>query len=332
MHALLRLCTLAWCCLFINACSKSLAPDQSLEVAAAGLHSAALSQDGTLAVIGSIYHGGSFWLLGSEERKYNWNHSSSEPSTFISASISSDGLWALTADPATLVLWETQSGEAYRFWSAPGEILDVALGPGAATALVGLSDHSAVLFDVQRGGIKQTFKHENRVRSVDLSENGELAITGSEDASVALWNTHDGKQLLRVKHEDDVQLVKLSGDGALALSVSKYDKALLWHTHNGEVLGELPLKAQHLKRGLMFTTARFSADNQYLLTGRPDQIVQLWRIPQLQEIARWKLPKRKKWKPTSAAVLALSFGKQPNTFVAVASNGFIHHLSLRSAQ
>jgi len=318
------------CCLALGACDHAMPPKHSLEVAVKGMYASALAEDGSMAIIGSIHHGGSLWKLNSQERLYNWNHSDGETTTVVAADFSSDGFWSLTADPATLVLWDTRTGEGTRFWRAPGEILDAVLGPGGNTALLGLSDHSAVLFDIQRGGIRQTLKHSNRVRSVDLSQDGQLALTGSEDYTAALWDLRSGKVITRFKHNDDVQLVKLSADGSIALSVSKYDRALLWHTRTGEIMAELPLKAQHLKRGLAFTVARFSDDNAYLLTGRPDQTVQLWKLPEAAEIARWELPKRDKWKPTSAAVIAVAFDPQPHRFHAIASNGFVHTLETKT--
>ncbi|WP_045856884.1 WD40 repeat domain-containing protein [Teredinibacter purpureus] len=318
------------CTLFVTACEKALSPTSSLEIATKGLHAAAISEKGHLIIAGSIYHGGSLWQVQSEERVFNWNHANGELSTIIAADFSGNGQWGLTADPATIVLWNTETGEGYRYWTAPGEILDAELGPGATSAFLGLSDHSAVLFDIQQGGIKKTFKHSNRVRSVDLSENGQLGITGSEDYTATLWDMRTGKAITRLKHNDDVQLVKLSNDGAIALSVSKYDAALLWQARTGEIIGEIPLKAEHLKRGLSFTAAQFSDDNNFLLTGRPDQIVQLWQLPELVEIERWQLPKRDKWKPTSAAVIAVAFSDIPQQFYAIGANGFIHQLETKT--
>ena len=316
--------------LLVSACGPHNPPTHSLEVAIQGLHSGALSDDGEFAVVGSIVHGGSLWRLRDEERLYNWNHDQQEPTTITSADISGDGRWALTASVNTMVLWDIESGAALRYWTAPGEILDVKLDAAASIAALGLSNHTAVIFDIRRGGILHTFTHQNRVRSVDFSANGRVLLTGSEDYHAVAWNAQTGAELQRVKHQDDVQLVKLSGDGRLALSVSKYDRALLWDTVSGETLGEVPLQAERLKRGLRFTAARFSADNQFLLTGRPDQWVQLWQLNPLLLIDSWELPKRDKWKPTGAAVLDLAFKSvdqaETGDFVAIASNGFIHRL------
>ncbi len=312
----------------LTGCGKNISPQSSIEVATKGFYSAALANDGRSATIGSIHHGGSFWRLEDGERLFNWNHEQGDVTTIVASDFSDDDNWAITAAAHTMVLWNTLTGRGERFWTAPAEILDVELNRQGTLALLGLEDHTAVIFDIRRGGIRRVFNHQNRVRSVDFSADGTLAITGSEDYTATIWDTESGEVLKKIRHEDDVQLVALSDDGSLALSVSKYDKAVIWQTNTAEIVGEVPLNSERLKRGMRFTAARFSSDNKYLLTGRPDQIVQLWSVDELHEIARWKLPKRSMWKPTSVAVVDVEFGEISGSFVVAASNGYIHHLEL----
>lgn len=314
-------------CVALFACDRAQKPTRSIEVASIGLHAASLSEHSEYAAVGSIYHGASFWHVTDAERVYNWNHSADEATTVIASDFSDNHQWVLTADPHTMVLWNANNGKGERYWTAPAEILDVELNQDGRLALLGLSDHTAVIFDIQRGGILRTFSHKNRVRSVDFSRDGRIAITGSEDYSASIWNTQSGERISTIKHEDDVQLVKLSDDGRIALSVSKYDKALLWRTDNNEQIAEIPLRAEHLRRGIRFTSARFSSDNQYLLTGRPDRIVQLWQISPIKEVNRWKLPKRNAWKPTSTAVIDVGFSTSKHQFYAIGSSGFVHTLT-----
>lgn len=317
------------CAGLISGCDRPepVALKEGLEVAAIGLTSASLGHNGEFAVIGSVHHGISLWRTTDGERLFDWSHQTGEHTTMISADVSANQQWALTADSHNLALWNTHNGEATRFWRAPGTVLSARLNNHASVALLGLSDHTAVLFDIRRGGILRTLQHQNRVRSVALSDDGNIALTGSEDYSAIAWNMATGEPLARVEHQDDVQLVVLSPDGSLALSVSKYDKALIWETQTGIELGEIPLGAERLKRGLRFTTARFSADNTLLLTGRPDQIVSLWRVADLSAQKHWRLPKRKAWKPTGAAVLDVAFADEANRVYAVTSNGFIFNLA-----
>lgn len=314
--------------LCISACQKTGKPETSTEVARIGIYAGSLSKNAEHAVIGSLYDGASLWRIDDNERLYNWNHTNETETILSSTDFSPKGRWALTSSMHDMVLWDIETGEGTRYWKAPAEILGVSLARNAGFALLGLSDSTAVMFDIQKGGILRTFTHGNRVRSVDLSEDGKIALSGSEDFTAKTWNTRTGDMLFQQQHEDDVQLVKLSDDGTLALSVSKYDSAKIWKTNDGELIGEIPLRAEHVKRGLRYTSARFSQDNAQLLTGRPDRRVELWQINNLELKAKWRLPKRSFWKPTSAAVLDLSFSKNTDEIKAISSDGFIHTLKI----
>ncbi|UTA48027.1 hypothetical protein L1F30_00465 [Simiduia sp. 21SJ11W-1] len=310
--------------LWLTACDSTPTPTKSIEVANKGALSASLDATGQYAVIGSIFEGGSLWRVTDFERLYNWNHKAGEQSTLHASAFSADGRWVATATTHTIVFWDLQSGQAVRFWNAPAEILDMALTPTGDFALLGLVDGSAVIFDIKRGGIARTLRHTNRVRKVSLSGNGKLALTGSEDHTAILWDTDTSTALQTFQHEDEVQMVALSEDGTRALTAAKYDKAVLWNLETGRAIGNIPLQASMVKRGLRFTAARFSSDGKQLITGRPDEIVQLWDVASLSELKRWRLPKRETLQPTGASVLALAFAG--NHHVAVASNGFIHIL------
>lgn len=311
--------------LSLTACEPLPAPEKSTEVAAQGSHMGSLSNNGSRAIIGSINHGGSLWQVLKEQRLYDWNHSK-EKTTLVAAAFSPEGDWALTTDSHSLVLWKVDTGEAFRFWTAPGEVLSLALAPNGEYALLGMADHTAVIFDSKRGGVKRRFNHNGRVRSVDLSGDGKLALTGSEDRRSILWNVASGKSMQTMQHEEDVQLVRLSKKGDRALSAAKYDKAVVWNTNNGKTIGEIPLSAEKIKRGLRFSAARFSSNGRYLLVGRPDQRVQLWDTKTMKTLAQWNVLKRDAWKPTSAAIQDVAFGSSKRTYYAIASNGFIHQL------
>jgi len=215
-----------------------------------------------------------------------------------------------------------------RFWTAPGEVLSIALSNQGQYALLGLADHTAVVFDVLRGGVKRTFHHRGRVRSVHLSGDGKLALTASEDHTAVLWDMASGKALHRVQHNEEVQLCILSENGKRAFTAAKYDQALVWDTATGMTISTIPLPKEKHKYGVRYTAARFSPDGNFLLTGLPDRTVQLWDTNTMQEMGRWRLPKRDPWKPTSASVLALTFSDQTNRFYALASNGYVHQLDL----
>ena len=312
--------------LLAGGCDSGSSPDKSWETAVKGSYSAALSNDGKLSIIGSITHGGSLWDTARGERRFNWNHQQGQYSNIIASGFSPEGQFALTADHQTMVLWDTSSGQAITFWTAPNEVMSVDLSPNGNYALLGLEDYSAVLFDVKRGGIQRTFYHQDRVRSVALSDDGKRAISGSEDQTAKLWDVNSGEELFSWPHEDEVITVAITAAGDKALSVAKYDKAMIWDTQTGKAIGKLPLASTAIKRGQAFTSAAFSADGKLLLTGNSDRLVQLWDTSKLKELARWTVPKRDPWKPTSASVIAVSFSNKPKQYYAIASNGFSHRL------
>lgn len=309
----------------LSACGGS-KPLNSTEVAARSIYSASLSNDAQLAIIGAEYHGGSLWRLSDSERLFDWNHRSDEQTTFTASSFSPDGLWALTTDSKTLVLWNSETGTGERFWSSPADVLALSLGAKGNLALLGLADRTAALYAAKRGGILRSFQHAERVTSVALSEDGKLALTGSDDHSAIVWDTESGKALNSKVHKDPIQLVALSRDGQRALSAAQYDSVTLWATASGETLWEMPLKQEWLRRGMTITSARFSDDGSHLLSGRPDGLVQLWNIDQQSLVYEWRLPRRKLYQPLVPAVLSVGFGAEGNRFYAISSDGFVHQL------
>ena len=301
-------------------------PSRQLEVAIKGLHGGALSDDGAYAVVGSVYHGGSFWSVADGERLYNWNHSDEESSVLISADVDPTGRWALSAEAFTMVLWDINSGQAARFWTAPGEVLDVALVQGGSYTLLGLADHSAVIFNTLRGGVTRTFTHQGRVRSVDLSTDGRIAITGSEDQTAVVWDVNAAQAIMTMPFEEDVQLVALSGNGRFAFTAAKYDKAQVWDVELEQAIFTLPLAKEKLKRGLRITSARFSEDGRQLLLGYANRNVELWDIDKRAKLKTWQLSNRHRWQPTAVAPLDVAFTRQNGVYNALGSNGFVFWL------
>lgn len=234
----------------------------------------------------------------------------------------------MTASHDTLVLWDTASGGAITYFTAPAKVNAIALGPGGRLALLGLSDDTAVLFDARKGGIRRVFAHEGRVRSVALDADARLALSGSEDRSARLWDVASGAQLQRWQHDADVRLVALAPDGSRALSVSKYDRAVVWDTLSGRELGALPAFRARVTRGETWTAAAFSADGTRLLTGTTDRRVQLWELPALERRAQWEMPRRAEWKRSGAYILAVGFGAAEGACLSVSADGFVHRLRL----
>lgn len=317
----------------ISGCTEQHLPVSSTELASKGLYSGAISSDGQWVFAGSIFQGGSLWRTNDNERLFNWNHTSGEEKSIIlSADIDASNTRAITADDATLVLWDMNTGEASRFWTSPAKILDVALINGGQYAALALADQSAVIFDAVNGGITRTLRHMGRVRSIAASEDKRFIITGSEDRTAVIWQFSSGEPLFTITHEEEVQFVTLSKDGRYALTASQYDKAELWDTESQQSLGAIPMKKHRISRGLRVTAATFSDDNTLLLLAYPNRTIELRRVDSLAVVDTWTIPKRSQWQPTAATIIDLAFDKQPGKFLALASDGFLHRLELAISQ
>jgi WD40 repeat protein len=329
----MRVLPLVLILILASGCGNSvLEPSSHTSLTKGSIYAGAIDDKGAAVVVGSIHHGISYWRLTDSERLYDWKHIEGVDTELAAADFSPDGEWIVTADKNTLALWSTATGEGLRYWQAPGEILSVQLTNNGDRALVGLSDQTAVLFDVRQGGILSTLRHSGPVRSIALDPSGDTAATASEDRTAVSWDMRTNKRLAAVRHSEEVQLSAISADGELVLSVSKYDKAIIWRSSDGAVVAEIPLKAGRLKRGLRFTSARFSADKRFLLTGQTDQTVSLWRLDDLKNPTSWKVETRRLWKPMGAAIIDVAFTPNEDEFLALASNGILFRLKLPSAK
>ncbi|TBR41236.1 hypothetical protein CBF23_010485 [Marinomonas agarivorans] len=307
----------------LSACSGGDAID-TVELAVQGLYSADISDDGTTAVAGSILHGGSFWGVNKKERRFNWNHKQGEYASLISVDIDPSGLYALTADERTLVLWNAQTGEPREFWNSPGDIKSLKLNSNGDFALLGLDDGTARYFDIKNGGIKQTFRTDAIVRSVDLNESGSLAVTGDDNYNVILWDTESGEKRHEWSLSNRIGSVALSQDGKYVFGAAQLGNAIVWSADTGELVFELDTGAL-ASRNATINKAKFSNDNRYLLTGEINSKIRLYRLPQGDLLKSWQANTKDSFRPTGTAIIALSFGLD-GKYYAIGGNGLLNVL------
>lgn len=304
----------------LSACSGDAV--DTTELAVQGLYSAAISDDGTTTVVGSILHGGSFWGISKKERRFNWNHKQGEYSSLISVDIDPSGLYAITANERTLVLWNTSTGKPREFWNSPGDIKSIKLNSNGDYALLGLDDGTARYFDIKNGGIKQTLRTDAIVRSVDLDETGKLAITGDDNYNVILWDTDTGKQIKTWTLSNSISSVALSQDGKYAFGAAQLGNSFVWATETGKVVFELDTGSLG-SRNATINKAKFSKDSSHLLTGEINSKVRLYRLTKGEQLKTWQANTKDSFRPTGTAIIALSFGLD-GKYYAVGGNGLLN--------
>tara|TARA_S200000501_G_scaffold378981_1_gene445743 strand:+ start:7361 stop:8347 length:987 start_codon:yes stop_codon:yes gene_type:complete len=292
-----------------------------------GIYSAAFDNNDSLAIISSIYDGASLWQNQNNQQLFKWRHSPNQDQSIHLVALSDNGKLAATvSNNINLSIWNTVDGNHINSFQLPSKINQLAIVDRNNIVIVALENHTSLLIDISAGSTLVVLNHQSEVNSVDLNANKNIAITGSTDHSAKIWNLLNPKQSMQLMHNETVNLVKLSPDGSLALSMAKYDKAMIWNTNNANVLGDIPLSSGLIKRGGVFTTAKFSSDNEWLLTGTAAGIVQLWDIKNFRLSREWKMPKRYFIRPNKSAVLAVAFGSD-NHYSAITTNGVLHRFN-----
>ncbi len=299
-----------------SGCDGKTKPSATWEVAAQGLYAGAISDDGDLAVIGSLHHGASMWRLLDHERLFNWSHQSGEFADLVAADFSPDGSRAVTTDPRTIVLWDTSTGAALNYWTTPGTALDVKLLNDNRHVILGLDDHSAIIFDVQSGAYEMTFLHQGVVGAVAVDRQGKFAVTGSDDNTAVLWSLNSGEPVHTFAHDNPVRAVAISPDATYTFTAAQGDLVAIWNNQTGALAHTL-----HKGRNHGVVTARFSADERLLAVGYTNRKVSLFDVATGQLVQSWDPGTRHPMRATGATILELAFADNASTVYALSGDG-----------
>lgn len=305
----------------LNACSAE-DPVMTSAMAVQGLYSAALSDNGTASLVGSIQHGGSYWQNNPSERVYNWNHRAGEATPLISVDIDPSGDFAATGGARTMVLWSTVTGQSLGFWNTPGDVKALKLTRNGDFALVGMDDQTARYFDIKNGGIRHTLRTGAIVRSVDVTPDGRYGLTGDDLYQVILWDLSTGEAKHRWQLDNNISTVKLSNDGAYVFAAAQLGDAKVWSSLSGAEISQISTGALQ-SRNVTISQAVFSNNNRNLLLGQQNRRVNLVNVMTGDVVSSWDMHLKDALRPTGAAVVALAFGAG-STYYAIGSNGYLN--------
>ncbi|MDF1764596.1 MAG: PQQ-binding-like beta-propeller repeat protein [Oleibacter sp.] len=306
----------------LTGCQTASPPVKSLEVAHQGAYSIQLNHAGTAAMVGSLYHGGSYWTLSSgsaksSERQFDWNHKADTLTNITSSAFTPDDDFVATSDGRTIVLWNTATGEAGWFWNAPGTIQDMALTSGGRWAVLGMDDYTATVFDIRNGGIRHRLSHDGIVYDVSINNAGLLAATASGDLTAAVWNLNDGSRRYEFKHKNQVKTAELSPSGRLLFTSALSEPGRLWDLNTGKLLREFTNGRGH------FSAVRFSDNEQQILTGSTSGLIQLWNTRSGEEMSRWRTTDRAQWLGGNVMVEDVAFAG--SLYLASGADGQIYY-------
>ncbi len=318
-NLLLQITLVAILAMLASGCNQYEESVDEVKHAAAGSLDAVISRDANYAIISSVNHGTGFWDIKNNERLYNWDHGDAPEREIIATNLSPDGSRAITADSRNFSIWNTNSGKSYGFWQAPAKIRAVALSNKGRYVLLGLEDGRAIHIDMNTGRrLEFTGHREEAVADVDLSANGLWAFTGGADYRAVLWNTKTGKPKRLFEHTTRVTLLRLSNSGERAFTAGTKGNAFIWDLTTGQQVAKLALK----EREYVITAARFSNNEQWLVTGAPARNISLWSSQSGKQLKRWQARTRNQWKPSGAIIYSLAFTPDDQFIYSESSAGY----------
>ncbi|QYJ94611.1 WD40 repeat domain-containing protein [Shewanella spartinae] len=294
---LLHFCTLIACTLLLSACQPK--PEVSSLVAEPS-YDASLSPQARYLLVSTTSNNLQLWDLTKKTLKYQWLHGKAG-GTAIATALSDNLKYAASLSRDSVALWNMDDGQPLGWWSLPANGQCLALANNG-TLLIGLTDGSVMSLNHQTDTLIKFLGHSEKVNSVALSADGRWALSGGNDNKVFLWQANTGQPLHQWQLPSRILEVSLSQDASLAFAADSTNKADIWQTQTGKPVSSLKIK----RRTMNFSTARFTKDNQTLLTGTPAREVSVWRVADGKMRANWQVTRTERAQIKGAVVYSVA--------------------------
>ncbi len=229
-----------------------------------------------------------------------------------------DRLVASGSDDGAVRVWDASTGaEVVRFVHAD-MVNSVVFSPDGKYVASGSSDNTARVWEIASGREVARMTHSDYVNVVAFSPDGGFVVSGGADNTARVWDAATGVEAARMLHfvsavpviggggggregGEGVSYVAFSPDGRFVVSggcdqrdnVSQCVRgsAILW----GAVTSREIARVTHAAQA---SSAAFSPDGQYLVSGGIDGLVIVWEVPLGRELARMR---------HDAAVISVAF-------------------------
>jgi WD40 repeat protein len=304
--------------LFLQACSvPESTPLSRVNLSESGVYAADISASGNYAVVSQVSGAIEVYSISKQQTMYTWRHQGDERNLVDNVRFSPNDEFVISSDSDAFAVWSVASGEPLGFWRIDqSTIQDVAVNDQANGILVARANGSVMFFEPNTERRLEFLGHgDNKVNAIDLSANGKYALSGGNDYYAYLWSTETGQVIHAFAHPNRVTRVKLDQQARFAFTADGQNDAQIWDIQSGKAISKL----QFIERQIIFTSADFSEDGKYLLTGSPSKRLMLWDVQSGKNLKQWRVAPSDGPAPQSAVVYAVGF--IDNQAVSIASSG-----------
>ena len=303
----------------ISGCFHKDTDAQQWQLSSEGVTSLSLSRDGRFALASSNETGIVLWDLFTNQTLGEFGYQDPEKSTVIASKLSDNHQFAITATSQNFAVWDLAWSQAKGLWSiADGYILGVDVSQDGEQVLLGLSNNKAIYIDLKSGRRLEFLAHQETVNSVALSPNGRYALSGGNDRFGYFWDTQSGQIIHQFPAPQRITRVALSRNASFAFVADAHASASIWNLKTGERKTNLQITQRHAN----FSAARFSSDDQFLVTGTPSGDVAMWALETGEQVERWQAKKDENARPPSAVIYDVSFDATQRV-ISGASSGYV---------
>ncbi len=303
MRFMLRTLKIVLLSVTLLACSPAAELIERNERTSSRVQAAAISKNGSFSLVSTTEEGLRLFDTQSGQLLHNWQQEDGGISQIIAISFSDDGNVVLAASRMTVVLWSTVNGEVLGAWRNDDSfILDVAVSNHGEHIVLARNDGIVILFEPKTGRRVEFQAHTDRVNQVEISANGQYVLSGSNDHQAILWRTDPVQIVHHFPIEGRITRLAMDSAGRYAF-VSSGVSANLYNLVSGKLQQSLDIRANQK----VFSSAAFSADSQWLLTGTASRLIEFWDVTTGERVCHWRIDGRAGEHPPRAAIIALGF-------------------------
>ena len=274
-------------------------------------------------ILGTLENGAFAHTKDTLQASYIWRQPNDSEQSISAVAISKDSNTAITTSGSTLTIWNTTTGAAEHYLSAPAIINALAINDSGTRAVLGLSNRTATIINLKRGGIIQTLPHSSPVLAVAIY-NESMVITGEEANKAQLWKIGMDTPLFTQEHLDAVTLVRFAPNATFAFSASRYDTIKGWKTKAPYTnIYQLNGKAMALKAGRRAIDIAFT-DNQHFVVAFSDNTIEYRNLKSQQALKQWRAGKKTILAKDNTRPIGI--GKFANSWHAIMTDAKLYNL------